>query len=85
MHKFELHQTVFLKPTSWNDRRSYPHWSDSETGSTDEVVAMPNAMKTRSELESLVLAELHGTRFCAEARPVTVISPDDEGFDAIGR
>jgi hypothetical protein len=43
---------------------------------------MPKAMKTRSELESLVLTELRQMRFCAEARAVTVIGLDDEGFDA---
>jgi hypothetical protein len=43
---------------------------------------MSKAVKTRSELENLVLTELRQTRFCAEARSVTVIGLDDEGFDA---
>jgi hypothetical protein len=49
---------------------------------TGKVAAMPKPTKTRSELESLVLAELLETRFCAEARSVTVISLDDDVCDA---
>ena len=43
---------------------------------------MPKTLKTRVELEELGLTELRKTRYCAEARSVTVIGLDDEGFDA---
>jgi hypothetical protein len=58
------------------------YWGAQAVGTSGKLAGMPKAMKTRSELENLVLTELRQTRFCAEARSVTVIRLEDEGFDA---
>jgi hypothetical protein len=47
-----------------------------------EATEMPKTTKTRAELEAIVLAEVRNVRHCEDARQVTVIGLDDDGFDA---